>query len=437
MNSRQEYKDVRKQCLGYFRNSSVWKKVMEGFRDKYHSYGKFSGKVILRDIDPEDIEVLEGFFGRNFHGQKSVTVSAERFRRALETSRYGAISPEELMKLYFGETPVGRKEQEILREKEKQKLLDRFKDHFAGTPAADHMETVVNTVKYSSRQELGSWEKELRLAADIFNALPYRHGRKMYLAVFAAVLTSNPHAFDHGTPEGSLLYQVVLADLELRGTVIESSDIFASYRRQRSYLAAGIILDDISNYAMLYNIYGICRDGRVHEGTAGFAKEKDILQVPLAVVADWEEIRCSGGEIYIVENPSVFAMLCEQEKALKDSSGRAFMCMNGQPRLSGLMVLDLLAKSYTRVYYSGDLDPEGLMIAQKLAKYYKGEFHFRHMNAEDYEECRSEEKISDKRLKMLEKITDERLKPAAEQIRKHGTAGYQENIADLVVRGER
>jgi hypothetical protein len=40
------------------------------------------------------------------------------------------------------------------------------------------METVVNTVKYSSRQELGSWEKELRLAADIFNALPYRHGRK-------------------------------------------------------------------------------------------------------------------------------------------------------------------------------------------------------------------------------------------------------------------
>ena len=31
----------------------------------------------------------------------------------------------------------------------------------------------------------------------------------------------------------------------------------------------------------------------------------------------------------------------------------------------------------------------------------------------------------------------ERLKPAAEQIRKHGTAGYQENIADLVVREER
>ena len=108
------------------------------------------------------------------------------------------------------------------------------------------------------------------------------------------------------------------------------------------------------------------------------------------------------------------------------------MCMNGQPRLAGPMVLDLLAKSDTIFYYSGDLDPEGLMIAQKLAKYYKGEFHFRYMSAVDYEECRSEEKISAKRLKMLEKITDERLKPAVEQIRKYGTAGYQENIADLV-----
>ena len=432
LSGRQECKTIRIQCLEYFRHSPVWKKVLEGFREKYHSYGSFSGKVMLKDPDMRDIEELEGFFSRNFHGQKSVTISAERFRKALAASRYGDISPEELMELFFGEAPVGRKEQELLREKEKQKILDAFMKHFAGTPAADDPEAIAGMVKYSSRRELAEWNQELWLAADIFNALPYRHGRKMYLAVFAAALTGNPHAFDHGTSEGALLYKVVLADLELRGAAIESSDIFMSYKRQRSYLAAGIMLDDISNYAMLYNMHGVCADGRVHEGTAGFAAEKDIMQVPLAVIVDWKEIRCPDSEIYIVENPSVFAMLCEQEKSSKDSSGKAFMCMNGQPRLAGLMVLDLLSKSDTRVFYSGDLDPEGLMIAQKLAKYYKGRFEFRHMSAADYEECRSEERISPKRLKMLDKITDERLKPTAEQIRKHGTAGYQENIADLV-----
>lgn len=38
------------------------------------------------------------------------------------------------------------------------------------------------------------------------------------------------------------------------------------------------------------------------------------------------------------------------------------MCMNGQPRLAGLMLLDLLEKSGTTIYYSGDLDPEGILL---------------------------------------------------------------------------
>ena len=132
--------------------------------------------------------------------------------------------------------------------------------------------------------------------------------------------------------------------------------------------------------------------------------------------------------IYIVENPSVFAMLCGKEET--DHIGKAYMCMNGQPRLAGLMALDLLAKSETRVYYAGDLDPEGVLIAQKLSQYYKGEFYYWHMEAADYERCRSKEVISPKRLKILERITDERLKPVAALIGKYRTAGYQEMLAE-------
>lgn len=113
-----------------------------------------------------------------------------------------------------------------------------------------------------------------------------------------------------------------------------------------------------------------------------------------------------------------------------DHKEKAYMCMNGQPRLAGLMALDLLAKSETRVYYAGDLDPEGVLIAQKLSQYYKGEFYYWHMEAADYERCKSEEVISPKRLKILERITDERLKPVAALIRKFRTAGYQEMLAE-------
>ena len=195
-----------------------------------------------------------------------------------------------------------------------------------------------------------------------------------------------------------------------------------------TYLLAGIMLDDVSNYTMLYQVQAVKKDGTYHKGMAGFAKEQHIVQVPLAVLTEWDALYCPQNEIYIVENPSVFAMLCGNEET--DHKEKAYMCMNGQPRLAGLMALDLLAKSETRVYYAGDLDPEGVLIAQKLSQYYKGEFYYWHMEAADYERCRSKEVISPKRLKILERITDERLKPVAALIGKYRTAGYQEMLAE-------
>lgn len=242
------------------------------------------------------------------------------------------------------------------------------------------------------------------------------------------MITGNPHAFDQGMTEGRILYQIIQRDLEIRGLTVEDSELFPVYKRQRSYVAAGILLDDVSNYAMLYNVQAVKRDGTFHEGMDGFQKENDMVQVPLGVIADWKEIRCPQNKIYIVENPSVFAMLCGKPGQKPMERKNSYMCMNGQPRLSGLMVLDLLAEAETTVYYAGDLDPEGILIAQKLAAYYKGEFYFWHMNVEDYEKCKSDEVISERRIKGLEKITDIRLVPVREEIRKCGVAGYQEKL---------
>lgn len=104
------------------------------------------------------------------------------------------------------------------------------------------------------------------------------------------------------------------------------------------------------------------------------------------------------------------------------------MCMNGQPRLAGLLVLDLLAEAGTVIHYAGDLDPEGLLIAQKLSQYYKGAFYYWHMTEEDYHMCRSKEALSERRIGMLQKITDPQLLPVARAIAEYGMAGYQEKI---------
>lgn len=434
---RTNHADTLKACLAYFREDDVWVKIFRGFREKYRSYGRFAGKVVVKNLKAQDIEVLEGFFCKSFHGRKSATISAEKFTQALENSRYAEVTPEEILEAYFGEPLLGKAEELRRLEDKVREIEAEYITEFAGTSAEPYLVDFEDIIKTPSPSNTREWKRQLWLCAEIHNALPYHFDEKMYLAVFAAGVCGNPHAFDAGTSDGALLYKVVEHDLKIRNLEVSASGLFPAYKRQKSYLLAGIMIDDISNYALLYNVRGLKADGERHRGIEGFFEEKSIMQLPLNVLADLSSMECVDNEIYIVENPSVFAMLCGQ---IKD---RSCMCMNGQPRLAGLMVLDLLAKSRAKVYYSGDLDPEGLLIAQKLAQYYEEkfrtpgddaagdeeEFSFWHMKAEDYEICRSEELLSDRRLKILENIGDERLIPAAGAIRKFGKAGYQENIA--------
>ena len=71
------------------------------------------------------------------------------------------------------------------------------------------------------------------------------------------------------------------------------------------------------------------------------------------------------------------------------------------------------------------------MIEQKLRQYYRGNFVYWHMKLEDYRKGISQEYISDKRKKILERIKDEELLPVAEAIVEYGTAAYQENILEM------
>ena len=368
-----------------------------------------------------EIEELEGFFAESFHGKKSVTISSEKFEKALKNSKYSLVTPEENLTAFFGKTLLGKTE-EVKQKEQKKKLIEEdFLAQFAKTPAVKYFALFNAILKSYEKNNLQQWNRLLWLCAKVYNALPYRKNQKIYLPVFAAEISGNPHAFDMGTTEGNILYQVILISLEQRGLVVESSDLFPAYKRQKSYLLAGILIDDISNYAILYQVRAMKKDRSEHQGMLGFFSEKNMVQVPLNIISEWESIECIDNEIYVVENPSVFAAICKEKSC---------MCMNGQPRLASILVLDLLAKSNVKIYYSGDLDPEGLLIAQKLRQYYRGNFVYWHMKLEDYRKGISQEYISDKRKKILERIKDEELLPVANLMKEYGVASYQENILD-------
>ena len=213
------------ECLQYFRERPVLGKLLRGFREKYLSYGRFAGTVTLKNLKESEREDLEGFLLRNYHGKKSASVSAERFEKALEGSRFAGISGKDVLELYFREPAEGRKEQRQREDRQWAALLDRAKKE-AGSLASRWIDEIsemqgggfLSYLKKRGREAGGNLdeaERLLMLGARILDALPAEKGSGPtempagYLAVFAAEITGNPHAFDAGTKDGKYLEMLV------------------------------------------------------------------------------------------------------------------------------------------------------------------------------------------------------------------------------------
>lgn len=411
---------------------------MDKFVEKYASYGEVVGKVILDNLQLEEIEVLEGFFQKNYHGKAKISISARDLEKALASSRFSHVTPEKLLILYVNDELTSKAEQkEAFVQTWVQMIQDirvEYEETFASKWLADVLEMKKYGYQYLQREyrenltNLEKVKKKIRLGCAIINGFPIRENRLEYLPIFATQFKSNPHAFDEKMEYGKFLLQLLIWESERQQGLIWEGLIFASLEKQRLYLNAGILRDDISNYIVISGIEAVKLNGEIHQGMAGFFAEADTVQVPLSVLATWKQVRCIDKELYIVENPSVYAKLSRRWKGKK-----SIMCMNGQPKLSSLVFLDLLKEEKVHLYYAGDFDPEGLLIAQKLQMYYQGEFSYWHMDLEDYLASQSENKLSAKRLASLEKIREPLLKKIVEEMKLCKLAGYQEKIIERYV----
>mgnify|MGYP004651434651 FL=1 len=501
--------ELRKACLAYFRSMPVFERLLSQFCEKYRSYGCFCGSARLNIRSEDEREALEGFFVRSYHNQKTATISAQAFRRALEHTRFAELSPEEILEAFAGAPLSGKREEESRRKAyiarcweaalhqqeayadceasrqllhelravaeeeepaissgdvpsigaidntahtctsedagvacEEERSSDRGEcsPEDAGNAASEEAVTALYRQLMSGRQGLEEnvlfhvLTDELHTlvrSLELLNRLRVEH-RYLYLPVFAAELSGDPHRLDAGTRNAHLL-QLLLQWLEgQRGVEADEMNSIPSLRRQARYLAAGILLDDVSNYAMLCGVEAIGRDGLVHAGMAGFAADGAPVNVPLSVITGWAQLRCRDNTLWIVENPVVYAVLCECF-----GRTRSLMCMNGQPRLSAWLILRLLRAAGTRVYYAGDFDPEGLCIAEKVQQsLLPGQCVFWHMSEADYRSAQSQKPIEARRMKMLDHLQDPLLKTTAVLIRKQGVAGYQENILQMYLSEE-
>ena len=100
-----------KECLEYFRERPVYKKFFSKWREKYAGLGYLGGKITLTGLDQEEKAQLSGFFQKDYTESRTVTISAQVFEKRLQNSRFAGISGEELLKAYFEQPLVIKKEE--------------------------------------------------------------------------------------------------------------------------------------------------------------------------------------------------------------------------------------------------------------------------------------------------------------------------------------
>lgn len=238
----------------------------------------------------------------------------------------------------------------------------------------------------------------------ILAALAEKYGDAPHCAQWLACLADDA---PQGTPDGRA------------STAEEKMELLYRYH---------LLRDDVQNFA---TVYGIVPQGTsdtyFQRAAAAFAP----LNLPLReIVRTAIFAPVAGSDIYIVENSGVFSSLLDALTAARHCV--PLLCLHGQPKLASWALLDRLAASGARLHYSGDYDPEGLAIAEKILRRYPDARPW-HYEAADYAP-RPSVRLTDARRKQLADITLPELQPAVAAIRDQGYAYYQESFADQLAR---
>lgn len=469
--------DSRKEAYEYFRKTPGFDRCFQQLRKKWNSYGRGAGIVKLENASEKERRALEGFFGKSFAGKKGdiLSFSVQSFEAALKETAYGDLNLQQLLELYFGEPMQTNAARKAEREEKIRLFFEECRQFFlhresetsetsvtsetAGT-AADWIEAVFQEKKYGYQLILKEWNRNPknaeRLVRIVGKALDMvvpgevptgeeasgeeppggeeapsgeetpgaaaSAGGGVMLAVLAARVSGDPHCFDRGTAAGQLLVCGLCRDAgeEMPSNAEELSALYLRY---------GIQMDEISSMVAVSGLH-LEQNGKLHPGVEGFLQVWEPFLLMQKNLDGVTRAYGTGNYVFVVENEMVFSHLCEQCRQLPDNCRPALICTMGQPRKAAWQMLDLLAAENPKIFYAGDLDPEGMDIADRMWKRYPEQVILWRMSPKDYEKSRSEEDISDRRLSMLNRLQNPLLRSTAELIQKEKKAGYQEALLD-------
>ncbi len=410
----------------YLKTKQV-KRLMTELKKKWISNGHLTGKITLNNISDEEKRDIEGIMGIHF----SNSLNAKDFESAIiQNSVFGDSNIKEVLELYFGAKLITSKEKKLIKKNEDEfffESLRKILDDINGNEQLYNWLIKMKTNKsfgYITLQRLRKTKPNdtLTICSSVFKGINEINQNIYPIAIFASKISGNPHFLDRNSGDGSTLFVSILAYIFEEDYPADSKSWYELLEK------ANLIKDEIAGSLAIYNVQFL-KDNTAHQGAYWCYKYKQPFMLAYCNLNDIDKATTDNNIVYVVENEMVFTTL---QKEIKDRN-IALICTSGQPSLTAQKLIELLVKGNNRIFYSGDIDPEGLGICDRLWKKYPNNITPWLMDKNDYLASISNEKVSNQRLSLLDKIENPILKETSILLKENKKAAYQENMISIFI----
>ncbi|QXM06568.1 TIGR02679 domain-containing protein [Crassaminicella indica] len=418
--------DKVKEAICFLKKHKGYTRILKGIRDKYKQLGKLSGMILLEDLSHEEGIIL-GAINHKFYAEKTVRLSVKKFLDYFCKGKFEGIDFVEVLKIYFKDDLLTNKELKEIRKNKIEIYFNNVLKEFEGTKGYLWLKTALEEKKYGYNTIIKKYEENpdtlkylLTNIRNAVNNLSFSKNRLTPLALFSSNITKDAHYFDIHKMEGKLFIHAICCIIgeKYPSNAEEINEIL--YR-------AGIVRDEISNSTITFGLRAYIGKEE-HLGFKSFLELKEPLQLSIKNLSSIRKIKAKNNKAFVFENPTVFSRVMQKTIDISPS----LICTSGQINISSLMLLDKLVEEGTVLYYSGDFDPEGLQIADKLKIRYKEKLVLWRFSVEDYRAIKGEVSIKGREKKLLSIKSDE-LFPIRDFMLKEGKAGYQELLIERYI----
>ncbi|GAB6549313.1 TIGR02679 domain-containing protein [Bacillus cereus] len=416
-------------AIRVFKEEVGFLKLFYLFKEKYRSLGRVGGSVSLQTFSESELDSISGFLGQPSEKLRlKGAVSLLTFEKELSNTGFSDYTLVQLLEAVLEESICTKKQEADVEKASEKSFFEALESKIpCDSVWLQHIQGKSPDTRWIwslYRQNKEELHEKMVIVSQAFASLPEKNELER-LPFFSQRVTGNPHYFEQHELGGKLLLHRMYVDQLIIGnaeaimpkSAEDLNGVLSEY---------GIIRDDLWNFVTCQGLIAATQYD-VHPVWQAAVQTKTVMNVPMKELAKVNRIWPNVGmNVWVVENSSVCSTIMD---AVPNA---AIVCTHGQLRTASWRLLDFLVQSNCTLHYSGDLDPEGILIADKLMKRYKEKVVLWRMNKEAYEMSVSDEDISGS-LSKLDGVTSSEWGELTSAMREVKKAGYQEAIVSLLI----